>query len=166
MKMAEPIVIRGQSGYLIVPILAVPAATAVAFGLYREHLPTFCLDNAEKVIGLAALFTLALTVTAAFLRGRRLEARGGQLRYRSWLQDRLVDASSLSAVTFESEAGGGADETHVEHYLSLWNGDKVVLRFNRRLWPDAGMRQLLHWLRTRCPALHMDAAVERYLRQR
>jgi hypothetical protein len=166
MKVPAQIVVRGHSGYLIVPIVAIPAATGTAFTYYRDNLPSFCLENAEKVIGTAALLTFVLMVVAAFLRARRVEGRGNQLHYHSWLQDRAVSAATISAVTFETEVAVGSDNDNIEHYLSLWCGKEVALKFNSRLWPQSGMSQLLRWLKERVPALRMDLAVERYMSEK
>lgn len=166
MTAQEPIVVRGHSGYLIVPILAIPAATATAFTYYRDHLPSFCLENAEKVIGIAALLTLVLMAVAAFQKSRRVEARRNQLLYRSWLHDRTLNAETISAVTFETEVAPGSDTTNIEHYLTLWCGDEIALKFNSRLWPQAGMSQLLYWLKERVPSLRTDLTVERYMSEK
>lgn len=159
----DQIVVRGHSGYLIVPIVAIPSAAVIAFTYYRDNLPSFCVENAEKVIGTAVLLTLVLIVVAAFLRGRRVEGRRNQLHYHSWLQHRTLNTAMISAVTFETEISGSSDSANIEHYLSLWCGKEVALKFNSRLWPQSGMSQLLRWLKERVPTLRMDLAVERYM---
>lgn len=166
MRVPGQIVVRGHSGYLIVPIVAIPATAVAAFTYYRDSLPSFCLENAEKVIGTVALLTLVLVVMAAFLKGRRVEGRGHQLHYHSWLQDRTVSLVTISAVTFETEVATSPDSTDVEHYLSLWCGEEIALKFNSRLWPRSGLSQLLWWLKERVPTLRMDLAVERYMSEK
>lgn len=159
------LVVRGLAGYLVVPIVAIPALAVGAFGYYRDHLPEFCIENAEKVIGIALALTAVLVVAALFLRARRLEVRGGQLRYRSWLTDRTLPAASISAVTFETEVSGGPDNANVQHYLSLWSGERVVLKFNSVLWRRAELARLLRWLNDTVPGIRLDLAVERYMRR-
>ena len=161
-----PLVIRGNSGHLIVPIVAIPAAAAAAFGYYRDHLPEFCLENAEKVIGIAAALTLALILVARFLKSRYVVVTGDQLRYRSWFTDRTVPATAISAATFETEISGGSDNGSVEHYLTLWQGHEVALKFNSRLWPRTELGELLRRLKRSAPSVRVDLAVERYAAQR
>jgi hypothetical protein len=153
------LVVRGHSGHLIVPIIGIPALTLGAFTYYRDTLPDFCMENAEKIIGLAALLVAALCIAALFRKSRSVELRGDRLIYKSWLGTRTVPLSTLSAVTFETEVSGHAEQTTTEHYLSLWSGNKVLLRFNRDLWPAQGLRDLLARLQERAPAVQLDRAV-------
>ncbi len=156
-------VIRGKSGHLIVPILAIPTLVILAFGYYREHLPEFCLENAEKVMGVAGLFTLLLILAAMFLKNRRVEVQGDRLRYRSWWSDRTIQSHTVTAVSFETETTEDDDGSHTEHYLSLWREKEPVLRFNTRLWASSDLIQVLNWLKKNNPAIRLDLAVERYL---
>lgn len=160
---ANAVVVQGHSGYLFVPALFIPLATYVAFAHYRDSLPEFCIENAEKVIGLAALVTLALAAAALFLRSRRVELHGDRLRYRSWVTDRTVAVAEITAVTLETELSGGAESHMVEHFLTLWSGDDARLRFNIARWPRDGLQDLLRALQARHPALRLDVAVERYI---
>jgi hypothetical protein len=163
MKALNSIVVKGHSGYLIVPIVAIPLVTGAAFFHFRDNLPAFCVENAEKVIGLSGLITLILIVVAIFQRSRSVEARGNQLRYRSWFQDRTVNTATITGVTLETEVSASEDTTSVEHYLSLWCGNRVVLKFNARLWPQPGMNILLRWLKQKVPGLRIDRSAERYM---
>lgn len=158
-----PLLVRGKSGHLIVPIVALPAITIAAFTYFRSHLPGFCVENAEKVMLTSGLLTIGLVAVAWFRRSRRIECLAGQLRYRSWLTDKVVGAAQISAATFETEISGSADQAVAEHYLSLWSGDEPVLRLNTQLWPRDGMAALLRALREHNPALRLDLAVERYV---
>lgn len=157
------VVVNGHSGFMIVPIAAIPAATFAAFTYYREHLPSFCLENAEKIIAASGLLTLVLIVAALFMRSRRVEVQGDRLYYHSWFTDRKVRIESVTAVTFETEISGGDDRTLTEHFLTLWSGDDVAMRFNVQRWPRDGLRQLLRTLRERRPAIRFDLAVDRYI---
>lgn len=156
-------VVRSQSGFLIIPIIGIPGLTAVAFTYYRENLPEFCLENAEMVVAVSGMFTLALIVAAGFLKSRHIEIRGDRLLYRSWLSERTLYAPMISAVTLETEVSGGSDNTSVSHYLTVWSGDEVALKFNSLLWPRDGMGRMLRWLKERIPEVRMDLAVERYM---
>lgn len=157
------LIVKGHSGYLVVPILAVPVITAAAFTYYRDHLPEFCLQNAEAVIASSALFTLALAGLALFRKARHVDLRNNELRYHSWITDKTVRLSNISAVTFEAEVSGGADQTVIEHYLSLWSKDEQLLRFNASLWPREDMRKLLHRIKELEPGVRMDRDVDRYI---
>lgn len=157
-----PLIVRGTSGHLIVPIVAVPAIAVGAFTYFRDSLPEFCIENAGKILGTAALLTLVLAGVAWFRRTRRVEYAAGQLRYHSWLTDRAVPATAISAATFETELSGSGDQTTTEHYLSLWSGNVAALRFHTQLWPRDGMAALLRALREHHPALRLDRDVEEY----
>ena len=163
MIVREPFVIRGQSGFLAIPIVGIPALTLAAFTYYREHLPDFCLDNAGKVIGLSALVTVGLLLVAAFLRSRRVEVDDDSIRYHSWLTDLTLPAVAISAVTFETEVSEGSDGASVSRYLTLWSGDEIALKLNSVFWPPAGMAGLLDRLRESAPGLRMDLSVERFM---
>jgi hypothetical protein len=156
------LVVRGTSGYLAVPIIAIPAIAIGAFTYFRSHLPEFCIQNAEKILLTSALLTLALVGVAWFRRTRRIEYLSGQLRYRSWITDKAVAAAQISAATFETEISGSGDQTTTEHYLSLWSGNEAILRFNSQLWPRDGMAALLRSLREQNPKLRLDRDVEQY----
>lgn len=158
----DPLIVKGTTGHLVVPIVGIPAITVGAFTYFRDHLPEFCIRNAEKILLTSALLTLALVGTAWFRRTRRIEFASGQLRYRSLISDKTVDATTINAATFDTELSGGGDQTITEHYLSLWSGDAAVLRFNASLWPRDGMAALLRALREHNPALRLDRDVEHY----
>lgn len=159
----SPLVVRGKSGHLIVPIVGIPAITIAASTYYRSHLPDFCVQNEEKIMLISGLLTFGLVVAAWFRTSRRLECLAGQIRYRSWLTDKIVAAAQISAATFETEISGSADQNLTEHCLALWSGHEPVLRFNTALWPSDGMAALLRALREYNPALRLDLAVERYV---
>lgn len=156
-------VVKGHSGYLFVPVVFIPAIAVGAFTFYRDNLPSFCIENADKVFALTGLVTLALIVAALFLRSRRVELRGGELRYHSWITDRTLRTEAITAVTFETEISGGESQSLTEHYLTLWSGTDTVLRFNSQRWPHSGLCALLNALQARQPSIRMDLAVERYL---
>jgi hypothetical protein len=160
---SPPLVVKGHSGYLFVPIVFIPAIAVTAFTYYRDNLPSFCIENADKVLALTGILTLALVVVALFQRSRRVELRGEDLHYHSWITDRTLRTKSITAVTFETEISGGESQSVTEHYLTLWSGDDEILRFNSQRWPHAGLRALLYALRERRPAIRMDLAVERYI---
>lgn len=155
--------VRGRSGHLIVPIVGIPAITIAAFTYFRDHLPEFCLENAEKVIASAALLTLALSVVAWFRAARQVSFEAGLVHYRSWVSDRTIAASRISNVTFETEVSPGPDQTVTEHYLSLWSGNDRLLRFNSALWPREGMARILGAIQQHNPATRFDHAVDRYI---
>jgi hypothetical protein len=157
------VVVQGHSGYLFVPIVFIPAIAVGAFTYYRDNLPSFCIENADKVLALTGIVTLALIVAALFMRSRRVELRGGELHYHSWITDRTLRTEAITAVTFETEISGGESQSLTEHYLTLWSDTDTLLRFNFQRWPRTGLRALLNALRERQPSLRMDLAVERYL---
>lgn len=157
-----PLVVKGTSGHLAVPIVAIPAIAVGAFTYYRDHLPDFCVQNAEKILLTSALLALVLVGVAWFRTTRRVEYASGQIRYRSWITQKTVAATTVNAVTFETELSGSNDQVTMERYLTLWSGDETVLRFNSQLWPRDGMAALLRALRERNPTLRLDRAVEQY----
>lgn len=165
MTSTSPYVVKGRSGYLIVPIVAIPVTTLGAFMYYGDALPDFCVQNAEKVAGLAALFTLVLVVVALFRRSRSVEVRGDALRYRSWLTDHTVRLGAISAVTFETEISGDSDQSTIQHYLSFWSGNDLLLRFDSSLWPRGGLSALVQRVRQSNPAARLDRDVEIYTTQ-
>lgn len=156
------LVVRGTSGHLAVPIIAIPAIAIGAFTYFRSHLPEFCIRNAEAILLSTALLTLALAGVAWFRRTRRVECLSGQLRYRSWITDKAVAATRIDAATLETEVWGNGDQISSEQYLSLWSGNEAVFRFNSQLWPRDGMATLLRYLRERNPKLRLDRDVEQY----
>lgn len=161
-----PLVVKGKSGHLAVPILAISAITVGAFTYFRNHLPEFCIQNAEKILLTSILLTLILVAVAWFRRTRRVEYVSGHLRYRSWITDKTMAATAITAATFETELSGGGEQTTTEHYLSLWSGDEAVLRFNTQLWPHDGMVALLRALREHNPMMRLDRDVEQYAEAR
>lgn len=144
------------------PIVAIPARALGAFVYFRDHLPEFCIQNAQKILITSALLTLALLGLAWFRATRRVEYVSGHLRYRSWVTDKTVAATTISAATLDTELSGKGNQTRTEHYLSLRSGNDIVLRFNLQLWPRDGLAALLHALREHNPALRLDHAVEQY----
>lgn len=148
---------------MIVPIVGIPAITIGAFTYFRDHLPEFCLENAEKVITSAALLTLALSIVAWFRITRQVSFEAGLVRYRSWVSDRTIAASQVSNVTFETEVSAGSDQTVTEHYLSLWSGNAQLLRFNSALWPREGLARILRAIQQHNPATRFDRAVDKYI---
>jgi hypothetical protein len=160
----NPFVVHGHSGYLIVPIFIIPAVTSAAFGYFRETLPEFCIQNAEKVVAMAAALTLLLAVVAIFQRSRRIEVIADRLRYYSWLTDRTINVGQITAATFETELSGGDDYHMTEDYLTLWAGDDQLLRLSPQRWPREGLREIL--LRLRAMSVRMDRDVERYINVR
>lgn len=166
MDRSQPVTICGTSHYLVVPIVAIPAITAWAFGYYGSHLPEFCLRNAEKVIGGAAALTVALALAAAFLRSRRIVLAGTTLSYHSWFTDRTIAARSVRSVSYDTEVSGTSDSFDIEHYITLQDATGPLLKMNSRYWPASGIRAVLHWLRDANPGVPFDTAVERYLSAR
>lgn len=165
MSSEQAFVVRGESGHLMVPIVAIPVITVGAFTYFRDRLPEFCLQNAEKVIAIAALFTLVLAVVAWFRKSRDVTYALGQLRYRSWLTQKAIAVSRISNITFETELAGSGDQTVTEHYLSLWSGDDVLLRFNSQLWPQKGLAAIVRRIQREHPALRTDRAVDKYIKK-
>lgn len=154
---------HGQSGHLIVPIVAIPAITIGAFTYFRDHLPEFCVQSAAKVIGTAVLLTLAFMLVAWFRRSRTVAFAAGQLRYHSWLTDKSIAASQVTNMTFETEVYGSEDQITTEHYLSLWSGDALLVRFNSAHWPRHGLAPILRVIQQHNPATRIDRAVDKYL---
>lgn len=159
-----PFIVHGHSGYLIVPILLIPAVTFAAFGYFSDTLPEFCIQNAEKVMAVSAGLTLLLVIVAVFQRSRVIELGRDRLRYRSWLTDRTMNVSQITAATFETELSGGADNHMTEDYLTLWGGDEKLLRLSPQRWPRDGVREILS--RLRAASVRMDRDVERYINVR
>jgi hypothetical protein len=106
--------------------------------------------------------TLALVIVAWFRRSRTVTFTSGWLRYRSWLTDTTIAVSRITNATFDTELSGG-DQTLTEHYLSLWSGDDLLLRFNAGSWPRDGLAALLRAIQQDNPAARLDHAVERYV---
>lgn len=160
-RVAEAVVVRGHSGYLIVPIVLVPALTAAAFTYFRDRLPEFCVENAAAVFAIVGALTLALAGVALFQRARRVELRAGRLSYHSWLGDRTIATDAITAATLETEVSGGAEHTLTESYLTLWSGGEIVARFSPQRWPEAGLRSLVVALQRARPSMQIDRAVLR-----
>lgn len=154
---------HGQSGHLIVPVVAIPTITIGAFTYFRDHLPEFCVQNAEKVIGTAFLLTLAFLLVAWFRRSRTVAFAAGQLRYHSWLTDKSIAASQVTNMTFETELSGSADQTTTEHYLSLWSGNDLLVRFNSAHWPQDGLAPILRAIQQHNPTARIDRSVDKYM---
>jgi hypothetical protein len=164
MSSEQAFVVRAESGYLTVPIVAIPVITIGAFTYFRDHLPEFCLQNAEKVIAIAALLTLVLAMVAWFRKSRNVAYASGQLRYQSWLTKKAIAVSHISNITFETELSGSGDQTVTEHYLSLWSGNDVLLRFNSQLWPQKGLAAIVRAIQREHPAVRTDHAVDKYIK--
>lgn len=154
---------HGQSGHLIVPIVAIPIITIGAFTYFRDHLPGFCVQNAEKVIGIAVLLTLVFLLVAWFRRSRTVAFAAGQLRYHSWLTEKSIAASQVTSMTFETELSGSADQTTTDHYLSLWSGNDLLVRFNSAHWPRDGLAPILRAIQQHNPTARIDRAVDKYM---
>lgn len=163
MSSGQSLSTHGQSGHLIVPIVAIPAITIGAFTYFRDHLPEFCVQNAEKVIGIAVLLTLVLSLVTLFRRSRKVAFAAGHLRYHSWLTDKSIAASRVTNITFETELSGSADQATTDHYLSLWSGNDLLVRFNSAHWPRAGLAPILRAIQQNNPAVRIDRAVDEYL---
>lgn len=163
MSSEREMVVRAESGHLVVLIVAIPVITIGAFTYFRDHLPEFCLENAEKVIALAALLTLALTMLAGFRKSRSVSYASGQLRYQSWLTKKAMSVGHISNITFETELSVSGDQTLTEHYLSLWSGNEVLLRFNSQLWPQKGLVAIVRAIQREHPAVRTDHAVDQYI---
>lgn len=159
----RPLIVTGHSGYLAVPIIAIPTITLGAFTHFRDTLPDFCLQNAEKVIAISTVLTLILAAVALFRRNRYVALRGELIEYGSWLTSKAVQASALSAVTFETEVAAGSDQTTVEHFLSLWAGHELAMRFNTSLWPRSGLATLVYRISSLNPSIRLDRAVDQYV---
>lgn len=159
----RPLTVTGHSGYLAVPIIAIPALTLGAFTHFRSTLPDFCLQNAEKVIAISASLTFILAAVALFRRNRHVSLRGGLVEYRSWVTSKSIQASALSAVTFETEVTASSDQTTVEHFLSLWSGHDLAMRFNTSLWPRSGLATLITRVSSLNPSIRLDRAVDKYI---
>ena len=159
-----PFVVHGHSGYLILPIFLIPGVTFAAFGYFKDTLPEFCIQNAEKVVALSAGITLLLAVVAVFQRSRFIEVGAESFRYHSWLTDRTISVRQITAATFETELSGGADNHMTEDYLTLWAGDDELLRVSPHRWPREGLREVLS--RLRAASVRMDRDVERYISTR
>ncbi|HYE93749.1 MAG TPA: hypothetical protein VEA38_22140 [Terriglobales bacterium] len=162
MQSGDSVRLDGEAGYLIVPILVIPAAAATAFTYFRETLPDFCLQNAEKVLAIAGVLTAALCALALFRKSRRVELRNGWLGYRSWFTHVSVPVTTVTALTLETEAASG-DQVGVDHYLTVWAADTEVMRLDTALWPKEGLTELARALRRRLPTLRLDRDVEAYI---
>lgn len=163
MTFGHPLSTHGQSGHLIVPIVAIPAITIGAFTYFRDHLPEFCVQNAEKVIGIAGLLTLVLLLVAWFRRSRTVAFAAGHLRYHSWITEKSIAASQVTNMTFETELSGSADQATTEHYLSLWSGNDLLVRFNSAHWPRNGLAPILRAIQQHNPNARIDRAVDQYM---
>lgn len=154
---------------LLVPALAI-GLPAVFMPVYLQSQgATLPADNVAMIRAIAFAAVAAMVAAAGFLVARRIEVRGDQLIYHSWLKSRQWPLTAITDVTYEDdiipEVFDGAP-FHWLTYLRLWRGTECVLELNYLYWRRGDMARLVDALLQRQPALQIGPRARVYLNRR
>lgn len=161
--MSISLTVRGQGAHMIVPMLIIGSAALVGPLYYRDHLPEYCIENANVILGFVALIEIAFAVTGFFLSSRSICLSGRTVWYETWFTRRMFDAGSFTHVTLETDTQVFSDSFNTSHYLTLWTSSGDALRLNTMLWNRKGLSAFVGVLASMNPALRVDRDAEPYL---